>query len=77
MFSVFTYTNERSTLYGSAAQVSAPVSVSVMVSAETDTAHSALVSVTAETSGFGRPLVRVRRTCNVTVITRNVTRNYA
>ena len=50
---------ERTTLHGSAAQASAPVSVSVTVSAETDMAHSALVSVTAETekSGFGRPLV--------------------
>ena len=40
-------------MYGSAAQVSAPVSVSVTVSAETDTAHSALVSVTAETEKSG------------------------
>ena len=43
----------------SAVKLSASVSVSVTVSAETDAAVSALVSVTAETekSGFGRPLI--------------------
>ena len=50
-------TIERTTMYGSDAEASVPVSV--MISAEIDTALSALVSVTAETekSGFGRPLL--------------------